>query len=211
MTLLTRASVIAATALVLAGCIGTTQTVVTVTAPAPTATGEDTRSPSDESPEPAAPTTEPEPTAETLDIIESGTYLVPDEVAPGVYRVLGYWATLDEDMDIIDNDGVYEEGEFTLAVITDAASYVEISGEAVAVSEFPSYAVLEVLPPGGTYLVGADIPPGRYRISDSDYAYAARLDETLDIIDNEGNEGSVIITIQPGDFAFQYTGELTPL
>ena len=58
--------------------------------------------------------------------------------------------------------------------------------------------------------MGVDIQPGQYRISDPDYAYGARLVPTTgggwDIIDNEGNAGNVVITIQPGDVAFEYTG-----
>jgi hypothetical protein len=53
-----------------------------------------------------------------------------------------------------------------------------------------------------------DIEPGTYRISDPDYAYAARLDSTLDIIDNEGNAGNVLIRVQDGDFAFSFSGEI---
>lgn len=32
------------------------------------------------------------------------TYVVPDQFAPGTYRVDGYWARLDADQNIIDND-----------------------------------------------------------------------------------------------------------
>ena len=206
-------AVITLGALLLAGCTGTTQSVVTVTAtpsvdpPSETATPV-TPTPSTSS---STPQPEPEPTDSPLDVIESGTWVVPNEIEPGVYRVIGYWATLDDDMEIIDNDGVYEEDELSLAVVGKSASYVEISGEAVAISELPRYPVMEVLPPGGTYLVGPDIKPGRYRVSDRDYAYAARLDKNLEIISNEGNEGSVIIVIQEGDFAFEFSGEIKEL
>jgi len=68
---------------------------------------------------------------------------------------------------------------------------------------------------GGTYIVGTDIAPGRYRVSDADYAYASRLRSMAngewDIIDNEGNAGSVIIIIQETDDAFQYSGRLEKL
>jgi len=136
---------------------------------------------------------------------------VPDEVPRGTYRVFGYWATLDQDMEIIENDGVYDEGELSLAVVGSNATYVEFSKEALPVDELPSYPVLELNPTAGTYLVGPDIAPGRYRVSNDGYAYAARLDDTLDIIDNQGNEGSVIIVIQPTDFAVQFSGTISPL
>lgn len=146
-----------------------------------------------------------------LPVIEAGTYLVPSEVPYGVYRVVGYWETMDAGMDTIENDGVYGEDEMTLAVITKDAEYVEFSEEAVPLADFPAYPVLEIGPKGGTYLVGPDIAPGRYRVTDRDYAYAARLDETLDIIDNEGNSGSVIIVVKPTDFAVEFSGTIEPL
>ncbi len=53
----------------------------------------------------------PSPTATpALKVIGPGTYLVPDEVGYGVYRVMGYWARLGSDFGIIDNDGVYDNG-----------------------------------------------------------------------------------------------------
>jgi hypothetical protein len=209
-------AVTASLALVLAACAGGAQSVVTVTetATAP-ASAEPTPSESSSSSAEPAPTPtseepepEPEPEPDPLNVIESGTWIVPDEVAPGYYRVSGYWASLDDDMEIIENDGVYGEDELTIAYVSKSTAYLEVSGEAVAIEEFPSYPVMDILPPGGTYLVGPDIKPGTYRISDSSYAYAARLDKTLDIIDNEGNEGNVIITIKSSDFAFQFSGDI---
>src|SRR5690242_1000098 len=40
----------------------------------------------------------------TVPTIGSGTYIVPDEIVPGVYRVLGYYARLDANQEIIKND-----------------------------------------------------------------------------------------------------------
>jgi hypothetical protein len=204
-------------ALLLTACAGGAQTVVTVTAspseaPPSSEAATPAASPSSEEPaESPTPTPTPEPTEEELDVIESGTWIVPDEMKPGYYRVAGYWATMDEDMEILNNDGVYEDDELTLAYVPKGASFVEISGEAISIDEFPEYPVMELLPRAGTYLVGPDIKPGQYRISDKDYAYAARLDKDLDIISNEGNEGNVIITIEEGDFAFSFSGEIKKL
>ncbi|MGH9132401.1 MAG: hypothetical protein ACRDZZ_00585 [Ilumatobacteraceae bacterium] len=164
----------------------------------------------------ATTTTTTEP---PLEVIGSGTYIVnpaegtevaSGEIRPGAYRVAGYWAALDAVGEIIDNDGVYGPGELTLMVVPGDASFVEISGEAISIWDLPSYPVLSLsaVPEGGTYLVGADIEVGTYRVSDPDYAYAARLDSTLEIISNEGNAGSVIIVVQPGDFALSYSGGL---
>jgi hypothetical protein len=52
------------------------------------------------------PTTTEAPTTTTteLPVVESGTYVVPDQFAPGTYRVEGYWARLDVNQEIIDND-----------------------------------------------------------------------------------------------------------
>ena len=136
--------------------------------------------------------------------------MVPNEIDYGVYRVSGYWARLDSDFSIIDNDGVYDNG-IGLMVIQQGDTYVEISGEATPLADIPVAPPLTLGFTAGTYLVGVDIEPGRYRISDPDYAYAARLDRTLGIIDNAGNSGSVIIQISPSDYAFTFTGELAPL
>ena len=66
----------------------------------------------------------------------------------------------------------------------------------------------------GTYLVGVDIQPGRYRVTaiGDRSAYAARLDGTLDIIDNNLSDGSVLMIVNESDFAFTFTGmlELVP-
>ena len=40
--------------------------------------------------------------------IRAGTSLVGSEIQPGMYRVVRYWARLDATMEIIDNDGVYD-------------------------------------------------------------------------------------------------------
>ena len=152
-------------------------------------------------------TTEPE-----IEVIDSGTYIVGTEVAPGLYRVAGYWALLDDEFDIIENDGVYDNGLGLMVVPESGAKYVEISGEAVSLEQAPSLPVLLAGYTEGTYLVNVDIEPGTYRVSDSDYAYAARLspmpDGSWDIIDNDGNEGNVIIKIAPSDFAFEFSGVL---
>ena len=114
------------------------------------------------------------------------------------------------DFSIIDNDGVYDNG-IGLMVVQRGDTYVEISGEATPLTDLPVASPLALGFTEGTYIVGIDIEPGRYRISDPDYAYAARLDRSLGIIDNAGNSGSVIIQISPSDYAFTFTGAITPL
>jgi hypothetical protein len=138
---------------------------------------------------------------------------VAGSLSDDTYRVSGHWAALDSVGDIIDNDGVYGPGELTLMVVPETASFVEISGEAMSIWEFPSYPVLtrDPVPVSGTYLVGGDIERGIYRVSDPDFAYAARLDNTLGISDNDGHPGSVVIVVQPGDFALSYSGTIERL
>lgn len=157
-----------------------------------------------------AVTPAPAPDEPEMNAIESGTYLVPSEIKHGVYRVIGYWARLDSSLGIIDNAGVYDNG-IGLMVVQRGDTYIELSGEAVAIEEFPRAAPIALGYTEGTYLVGVDIQPGRYRVSDPNYAYAARLDRTLDIISNEGNSGSVIIVVSSTDYALTYSGTITRL
>ena len=167
----------------------------------------------------AAPTTTRPPVTTTteppLETIGSGTYIIGVDFDPGMYRVAGYFALLDEAMDIVENDGEYGFGT-TLVNVPEPGGesvYIEISGEAILAADFPVYvnAVMAELE-GGIYIVGTDIAPGRYRVSDDDYAYAARLrsmpNGEWDIISNDGNEGSVIIIIQETDDAFEFSGTL---
>lgn len=165
-------------------------------------------------------TTQPATTTTTeppLPIIESGTYIVGQEIAPGAYRVSGYFARLDSNFDIIDNDGVYDEGSFTYVEVLATDAYLEISGEAISVEAFREalggngYDPLRAGAISGTYIVGEDIQPGRYRVTDSSYAYAARLSCDRDIIDNAGNEGSVILEVRAGDCLFEFSGELSKI
>ncbi|MDH3299936.1 MAG: DUF4214 domain-containing protein [Acidimicrobiia bacterium] len=144
-------------------------------------------------------------------VIPPGTYLVGSEVPPGVYRVVRYWATLDEDNDILDNEFVLDNG-LALAVVTSKATSVQFAGEAVGLRDRPNVDPLGLGFTEGTYLVGADLQPGRYRVrSADDLAYAARLDANLGIIDNALNQGSVILTIGPSDYAFTFRGTLEKL
>ena len=144
-------------------------------------------------------------------VIAPGTYLVGSEVPTGVYRVVRYWETLDDRDVILANELALDNG-LTLAVITTAATYVQFAGEAVSVRDRPSVDPLLEGFTEGTYLVGADLAPGRYRVSRADgLAYAARLDTKLDIIDNDLNQGSVILTVDPSDYAFTFRGTLEKL
>jgi hypothetical protein len=154
-------------------------------------------------------TTRPATTTTTLPVIGSGTYIVGTDIAPGGYRVAGYFARLDANMEIIDNDGVYDSSGLTYVVVEPSDAYLEVSGEAIAIEDFPVFDPLLVGAAEGTYLVNVDIQPGRYRVENPTYAYAARLSCDRDIIDNEGNEGNVIIIVKASDCLFMYSGTLT--
>src|SRR5690606_18174563 len=110
-------------------------------------------------------TTEPTTTT-TTPIIESGTYVVPDDFAPGVYRVEGYWARLDEGQEIIDND-IVDDG-LSLMNVAPTDAYIEINGAAIALADAPSVDPIAEGFTDGTYIVGTDIAPGRYNVTAAD-------------------------------------------
>ena len=159
-------------------------------------------------------TTQAATTTSTIPVISAGTYEIGTQIKPGLYRVSGYWALLDNSLEIVENDGVYDNGLSLLSVPDPGTGtvFVEISGEAVDV--FSSGPLDPILADWneGTYLVNVDIQPGRYMVSDPEGAYASRLNllpnGEWDIIDNNLNDGSVIIDIAPTDFAFQFSGKL---
>jgi len=159
----------------------------------------------------ATTTTKPKPTTTTttIPVIDSGIYIVSQDIQPGAYRVVGYFARLDANMDIIDNDGVYGANEITYVEIQTSDAYFELSGEAISIDDFPTYDPILMGAKRGTYLVGRDIQPGRYRVEDPVYAYAARLKCNRDIIDNAGNKGNVIIIIRDSDCLFEYSGAIS--
>jgi hypothetical protein len=172
----------------------------------------------------ATTTTQPATTTTTMPTLGSGTYIVSEEalpgiphIVPGVYRVVGYWARMDSSQEIIDNDGVYDNG-LTLLKVEASDAYIELSGEAVAFEDFPGLFDTNSVNPivmewtEGTYLIGVDLTPGEYMVSPIDgRAYYARLDESIGIIDNDFTEGQTIIRIAEGDYAFRFTGTLERL
>ena len=175
-----------------------------------------TEAPVTEAPVTEAPTTTEQATTTTTEpeipTIESGTYIIGTEIKPGFYRVAGYWALLDESFDIIENDGVYDNGLGLVRVPDTGAKYIEISGQAVSLEDAFMLNPIVGEYTEGTYLVNIDIEPGTYRVSKSENAYAARLgllpNGEWDIIDNELNDGNVLIRIDKTDIAFQYSGTL---
>ena len=144
--------------------------------------------------------------------ISAGTYVVGSEIEPGFYRVSRYWSRLDANQDIIDNDLVSGDG-WSLVEIMSSDKYIKFSGVAYALDDMPVLDPIAERFTEGTYLVGVDIQPGTYRVNaqGSSMAYGARLACNRDILDNELNSGSVILTVKSSDCMFKFTGILEKL
>ena len=147
------------------------------------------------------------PTTTTLPIIGSGTYIVPDEIVPGVYRVAGYYARLDANQEIIKND-LTSSGPTLLQVLpTDA--YVKIDGEALPMAASRPLDPVAEGYTDGTFLVGYDLAPGRYRITkEGGGSYFARLDKRGEIINNDLSDGPVVVVVRPTDWALRFDGAI---
>jgi hypothetical protein len=154
-------------------------------------------------------TTLPTTTTTALPVIGPGTYIVPDEVAADTYRLAGYAARLDDELEIIDNYLIGDNG-FGIVIVQPTDSYLAVDGGVVTVEAFghPLDPIAEEFT-DGVYLVGYDIAPGRYRVQPEDgTSYWARLDGTMDIIDNDLGDGATIVIIKQSDFALEFTGRL---
>lgn len=159
------------------------------------------------------PEPEPEPDTET---ISAGTHLVGVDIEPGLYRSdggIGYWERLSglsgELSDILANEALAPGSVYVEVKATDEALSFSGSGTFYLVDE--SYQGKQKTSFGdGTYWVGKDIEPGRYR-SESGADYWARLSgfsgSMSDIISNQAfAEGSVIVEISPNDVGFETKG-----
>jgi hypothetical protein len=192
-----------ALALVAAACSGSDTAVETTVAPTTTAPVTTTEGST------TTTTTLPTTTTTALPVIGPGTYIVPDEVAADTYRLAGYAARLDDEFEIIDNYLIGDDG-FGIVIVQPTDSYLEVDGGVVTVEAFghPLDPIAEEFT-SGVYLVGYDIAPGRYRGQPEDGAsYWARLDGTLDILDNDLSDGATIVIIEQSDFALEFTGRL---
>jgi hypothetical protein len=150
------------------------------------------------------------PPTTTLPTISSGVWEVGTDIQPGVYRVSGYWARLDEALEILDNDLTAGDNGFSLVSVLDTDAYVEINGAALNVDDSrPLDPVAEGFNEG-TYLVNHDLAPGRYRINppEGSTAYWARLDASMEIIDNDLSEGQLIVIVDTSDWALRFTGTI---
>ncbi|KGX87041.1 hypothetical protein [Pontibacillus litoralis] len=146
----------------------------------------------------------------------SGMYEVGSDIEPGLYQSSGsviYWERLagfsGEFDDIIAN-GNPQGQEYVQIKQSDAAFTSQGSGEWTKVEE--DYNPKPKTTFGdGTYLVGKDIEPGRYKSSTGDgLGYWARLSgfsgELAEIIANGNPSGPTMIEISSSDKGFQTWG-----
>lgn len=193
--------------------------------PGPTGTPEPT-----ETPEPTAtprPTATQEPTA-TPDpnFLAAGTYLVAEEIQPGLYvgnageGFFGscYWARLADLTGSLDsllaNDNA--NGQYYVQVL-ESDEALETDCDLRFLPELPAASATfpAVIAPGA-YLVGIDVQPGRYRGEGGDdfmeSCYWARLSSFTgdlgSILANNNATGQFFIDVQPGDFGLETDCEL---
>ena len=151
-------------------------------------------------------------TTTTLPFIRTGTYAVPDEVAPGTYRVWGNAAArFDENMELIGHYLAAVPG-FGMMIVQPTDAFISVGDWIITVEDFgrPIDPIAESLV-GGVYLVGYDLEPGRYEVFTGDYPdspYWARLDDELEIIDSESGVGRLEVIVEASDFAFEFKGVL---
>lgn len=148
--------------------------------------------------------------AQDTGVIGSGQYLVGSEIAPGFYRYAGYIARLDDSGGIIANDN--SRAGLGLVKVSPNDSYFEVSGEAIRLEDHPTFDVLGLAPRGGIYLVGTDLPQGKYRIhGEGTSAYYAIYDKNMTRLSNDLNKGSLILSVPASAFAVEYHGRLESL
>ncbi|MBB6455082.1 hypothetical protein HNQ94_003577 [Salirhabdus euzebyi] len=181
-------------------------------------TEEDTETTDDEQPVEEDTTDTAEPEANTFG---SGTYVVNDEIEPGLYRSSGtinYWARLSgfggELEEIIANGNPSGVALVEIAD-TDVGFETQGSGEWTKMDEATYEGELLTEFGDGMYIVGKDIEPGTYKSSGgSEFGgYWARLagfsGDLDDIIANGNPDGSAIVEIKEGDRGFESSGGLT--
>lgn len=145
-----------------------------------------------------------------------GTYFVGSDIQPGTYRSSSstgcYWERESGFSgslgDVIANNFVNASTVVTIASTdrgfkSDGCGLWSPAISAITASPTAPFA-------DGTYLVGVDIAPGTWRAPGGGDCYWQRLSGfggTLDeIIANDDPNGSVIVTIAPGDTGFSSSG-----
>ncbi len=136
-------------------------------------------------------------------ITTSRSWRVGSDLAPGPYVVHGFYARRDAAGDVIDSDSAWMWNERTLMVVSPSDSLVELDGVAVPAALSPAFDPVANLSRRGTYRVGRDVVPGRYRLVGW-YVMGQRLDATLETIEEVSGEFGATVTIEPTDFAVMF-------
>ncbi len=142
--------------------------------------------------------------------IGSGQWIVGTEVSPGLYRFSGSFATLDAS-DTIREIAVAYSG-LGLAKVLPSDATVQINGEAIRADHYGPYDVLANKPSDGCYLVGIDIPPGRYRLNaPGGLASWFLFDQSMNLMSVNNNPEQILVTIDESVFAVGINGTPTPV
>jgi hypothetical protein len=136
--------------------------------------------------------------------IPDGVYEVGAALAPGIYRVGTYWERKDRNQSTLDND--LTQGCPSILIVRPTDAYVEIKGGALEASKI-AIDPIERRCTSGTFLVGKDIAPGRYKLrAETNTAYWERLDAKLGTIANDLGSGDRIVVVRAADFAVKTSG-----
>lgn len=145
-----------------------------------------------------APAAEPE---DSLPIISDGVYEVGTEIQPGIYRVGQYWERQDKHQNTLAND--LSRGCPTLVLVRPTDAYLVVKGGAVS-ADITTVNPIEKECTAGTFLVGKDIAPGRYKLKPAGrMAYWERMNKRLETIANDIGEGQRILIVRESDFAIK--------
>jgi hypothetical protein len=150
--------------------------------------------------------------------IQPGTYEVGKDVQPGLYRTDGdisYWARLkglSGDLNEIIANGNPIGPDVIQILPTDKAFETQGSGFWTKIDDTYKPQMLTSFG-DGTYIVGRDIAPGKYKSEGGDMGYWARLSgftgDMGNILANANPQGPTIVVIKPTDKGFQTSGNGT--
>ena len=113
-------------------------------------------------------------------------------------------------MEIIDNYLVADP-QTGIVIVQPTDSFISVEAWMILVEDYGG--PIDPIAKGlwnGVYLVGYDIEPGRYEIfpRDGGVPYWARLDDEMEIIASETGDGTLEVTVEASDFAFEFLGDI---
>ena len=152
------------------------------------------------------------PVAQQVAPKKDGYYVVGLDIAPGVWKSNGlssscYWARYDLTQDINDNELGYAGTVVTIRA-DDFEFYTKGCGvwTMIDTNNLPALSLAQQRAPkrSGSYVIGLDMAPGRWRSNSLDMnCYWAEQTITQDIIDNHFGAGSVVVDIPATVFEFK--------